>query len=198
MIVDSNGDFIITDANTDGVFIISPTDQVGKEVIEGRPNFRYADFDVLPTGKYILAIQEEHRESEVINTLVAIDVKGKSANIIASGADFYSHPKFSHDGKKISWMQWNHPDMPWTGSELHVGDWEDGKVTNSITIAGKARLESINQPVWHLDGTLIFSSDVSGFYQLYRFDTMTKTTEQLIVEGFQDADLSGREFILGA
>jgi hypothetical protein len=198
MTIDPNGNFILTDANTDGIFRVQPTGELGEEVIKADKNFRYADFDVHPSdSQFILAVQEEHKEKEVINTIVVINAARKRAEIVIEGADFYSHPKFSHSGKKVSWMQWNHPDMPWTGSELYVADWQDGKVLNAIKIAGKAREESINQPKWHLDDTVLFASDASGFYQLYRYNFRTQKTDRLDLGGYQDAELAGREFILG-
>lgn len=198
MSMSSDGSFIVTDATTDSVLSISPTGQVKEEIIKGDARFRYGDFDVHPFDTHlILAVQEEHREKEVINTVALINAQTNKAEIAVEGADFYSHPKFSHDGRKVSWIQWNHPDMPWTGTELYVADWLDGKVVHATKVAGNAKTESINQPKWHLDDTLLFSSDITGFWQLYQYDTKAQKIKQLVLEGYEDADFAGREMILG-
>ena len=127
----SDGDLIFTDSNTNGVFALSPTGEVS-EILAGNPNLRYANLDIHPTNNnLIVAIQEDHTAPllvDAVNTLVMIDSRTKKAEIVVQGADFYSQAKFSPDGKKLSWLQWSHPDMPWTGAEVHVADWEGGKL----------------------------------------------------------------------
>ncbi len=197
--VSPDGSIIFNDFYSDGVFIRAPSGET-KEILKGVPEskLRFADFDVHPKDQNIIAaVQEEHRGKDVINTLAVIDVKKQKADIIVEGADFYSHPKFSHDGKKISWIQWDHPDMPWTGTELYVADWDGSKVGKAVKIAGQARKESIAQPKWHVDDTLLFCSDRTGFWQLYRSDGKSSDVELLPVEVFEEAELRGREFILG-
>ncbi|CZR67614.1 related to dipeptidyl aminopeptidases/acylaminoacyl-peptidases [Phialocephala subalpina] len=200
--VSPDGSIIFNDFYSDGVFIRTPSGET-KEIIKGAPdsNLRFANFDVHPkTPSIIAAIQEEHRgksAEEVFNTIAIINSSTKKAEVIVSGADFYAHPKFSPDGKKICWLQWNHPDMPWTGTELYVADWDGEKVGKAVKITGQARTESIAQPKWHVDDTLLFCSDRTGFWQLYRSDGKGGDVELLPIKGFEEAELGGREFILG-
>ncbi|KAH7403883.1 Alpha/Beta hydrolase protein [Cadophora sp. MPI-SDFR-AT-0126] len=196
-----DGNLIFTDANTNGVFSLSPTGVVS-EILAGDPKLRYANFDVHPTDtNIIVSIQEDHTAPlliDAVNTLVVIDCKTKKAEIVVQGADFYSQAKFSPDGKKLSWLQWSHPDMPWTGAEVHVADWENGKLGKGIRIAGKAREESVSMPKWHVDNTLLFASDRTGFWQMYRYDPKSGETEYLRFEGYEDAEMGCREFGLGS
>jgi len=193
-----DGDIIFTDSNTDGVFSVAPSSGEVVEIIKGDGKLRYGNFVSHPTDlDSVLAVQEDHRGEEVINTVVVIDKKSKEATVVVQGADFYNHPKFSPNGKKVFWMQWMHPDMPWTGSELYVADWKDGKIENEKKIAGQARVESISQPKWLFDGSLIFASDRSGFWQLFRCYVESLVVEQLFIDGFQTAELGTREMILG-
>lgn len=197
----SDGDLIFTDANTNGVFALSPTGEVS-EILAGDPNLRYANFDVHPTNNnLIVAIQEDHTAPllvDAVNTLVMIDSRTKKAEIVVQGADFYSQAKFSPDGKKLSWLQWSHPDMPWTGAEVHVADWEGGKLGKAVKVAGKALEESVSMPKWHVDNTLLFTSDRTGFWQMYRYDPKSGETEYLRFEGYEDAEMGCREFGLGS
>jgi hypothetical protein len=85
---------------------------------------RFADFNVHPNmPRWVLAEQEDHTTNGVENSILAIDASAGEVYVLAQGADFYQHPEFSTDGKQISWIQWNHPDMPWTGSELRITTW---------------------------------------------------------------------------
>jgi len=107
-----DGSIIFTDSNTDGVFNLSPSGEA-KEILRGDPKLRFADFSVHPLEPHwIVAVQEDHRGADVLNMLVAINSQTKTIHPITKGADFYSHPRFSYDGKRICWMHWNHPDMP--------------------------------------------------------------------------------------
>ncbi|CZS91258.1 related to dipeptidyl aminopeptidases/acylaminoacyl-peptidases [Rhynchosporium graminicola] len=196
-----DGDLIFVDHSTNGVFSLSPKGEV-TEILAGNPNLRYANFDMHPQDTHlIIAIQEDHSAPllvDAVNTLVVIHSRTKKAEIVVKGADFYSQAKFSPDGKKLSWLQWSHPDMPWTGSEVHVANWENGKVGKTTKVAGKAREESISMPKWHIDNTLLFASDRTGFWQLYRYDPVSENTTYLHLKGYEDAEMGCREFGLGS
>jgi dipeptidyl aminopeptidase/acylaminoacyl peptidase len=93
----------------------------------------------------------------------------KRVEVIVSGNDFYSSPRLSPDFKQLAWLSWNHPNMPWDGTELWVADVSDNaSVTGANRIAGGID-ESIFQPKWSPDGVLYFVSDRSGWWNLYRW-----------------------------
>src|SRR5438876_7854095 len=132
-------------------------------------SLRYADGRVTPDGKTIICVRERHEEGrEAINHLVAFPADGPGEQkVIASGYDFYSFPRISPDGKRLVWTCWNHPQMPWAGTELWVGDLASGgSISNARLVAG-SRTESIFQPAWSPNGTLHFVSDRSGWWNLY-------------------------------
>lgn len=132
-------------------------------------SLRYADGRVTPDGKTIICVRERHEEGqEAINEIVAIPADGSGVPRILLGRyDFYSFPRISRDGKKLAWICWRHPQMPWDGTEL----WEatlnpDASVSNVRRVAG-SQTESIFQPEWSPDGTLHFISDRTGWWNLY-------------------------------
>jgi len=132
-------------------------------------SLRYADGRVTPDGKTIICIRERHEEDrEAINEVVAVPADGSAeANVILSGYDFYSFPRISPDGRHLAWTCWKHPQMPWDGTELWVGDLApSGAVSNARHVAG-GPAESIFQPAWASDGTLHFVSDRTGWWNLY-------------------------------
>src|SRR5205823_6931724 len=83
---------------------------------------RYGDFDVAPGGEVIHCVRETHRdEGEPVNELVALAADGSSEpRVVATGHDFHAAPRVSPDGQRIAFLSWDHPRMPWNGTELWV------------------------------------------------------------------------------
>jgi dipeptidyl aminopeptidase/acylaminoacyl peptidase len=135
-------------------------------------DLRFADYVVDPRRDILYSVREDHTASgEAINTLVKIPIEGDEdgGQVIVSGNDFYSSPRLSPDGSKLAWLTWNHPNMPWDGTELWMGDLDpSGSITSSKMIAG-GKDESIFQPEWSPDSTLYFISDRSNWWNLYRY-----------------------------
>jgi dipeptidyl aminopeptidase/acylaminoacyl peptidase len=134
-------------------------------------DLRYADGVINRDRKLLFCVREDHTgQSEAINTLVSIDLmEGGAGRVLVSGNDFYSSPRLSPDGSHLAWLTWNHPNMPWDGTELWVGTLsEDGWVREVTHVAGGVN-ESIFQPEWSPEGTLYFVSDRTGWWNLYRW-----------------------------
>jgi dipeptidyl aminopeptidase/acylaminoacyl peptidase len=132
---------------------------------------RYADGQIDSQRQLFFCVREDHiGQSEAINAIISIDLNsGATQKIVASGNDFYSSPRLSPDGSRLAWLTWNHPNMPWDGTELWIGKLtDDGSVTEKKRIAGGVN-ESICQPEWSPDGTLYFVSDRTGWWNLYRW-----------------------------
>lgn len=86
---------------------------------------------------------------------------------LAQGFDFYACPRLSPDGKRLAYIRWNHPNLPWDDSELVVADVDqNGLLANERVVAG-GHDSSVFQPQWGPDGTLFFVCDSSGFWSLY-------------------------------
>jgi dipeptidyl aminopeptidase/acylaminoacyl peptidase len=128
----------------------------------------YADFHVDAQRHRLIGVREDHRSATVTNTIVSIATDGSGEQVLASGADFYSDPALSADGSRLVWLQWNHPNMPWDGTELWVAEVrEDGTLGAREQLGGGDR-ESIFQPEWSPGGELICVSDRTGWWNLYR------------------------------
>jgi dipeptidyl aminopeptidase/acylaminoacyl peptidase len=131
--------------------------------------FRYADFIVDAPRQRLVTVREDHSagSAQPVNTLCAVSFDG-AVTVLAQGHDFYAAPRLSPDGRSLAWLSWDHPRMPWQGSELwlaEVGD--DGAPGTPRLIAG-GPAESICQPEWSPAGELHFVSDRSGWWNLYR------------------------------
>ncbi|MDB5748749.1 MAG: peptidase [Massilia sp.] len=132
---------------------------------------RYADFVPDRARNRLVAVREDHLAGEAypVNTICAVGFDG-SEKILVDGNDFYAAPRLSPDGRHLAWLCWDHPRMPWQGTELWVADIaEDGTLVDGRLIAGGMD-ESICQPEWSPGGLLHFVSDRSGWWNLYRFE----------------------------
>jgi dipeptidyl aminopeptidase/acylaminoacyl peptidase len=138
--------------------------------------WRYADGIVdRPRNRWI-GVREDHTaEGAPVNTIVAIDLAVAGSDpgrVLAGGHDFFSSPRLSPDGRKLVWLAWDHPNMPWNGTTLYLADLDEGGaiVGEPHGIAG-GEAESIFQPEWSPDGAhIVFVSDRSGWWNLYRFE----------------------------
>lgn len=133
--------------------------------------WRYADGVVDTQRDRLICIREDHTGTgEAVNTIVSLSLAGGAAPVIlATGQDFYAAPRLSPDGTTLAWISWNHPQMPWDGTELWIGHCQaDGTLDHLQKIAGGPE-ESIVQPQWSPDGGLYFLSDRSGWWNLYRW-----------------------------
>lgn len=141
------------------------------ELLAPQDGYRYADLVVDRNRQRLICIREDHTgEGEAINTIVSIDLReGDNGTILVEGNTFYSDPRLSPDGKKLAWLTWNHPNMPWDGCELWVADVEeDGLLHNASLVAGSPT-ESVFQPEWSPEGVLCFVAEFTGWWNLYRW-----------------------------
>jgi dipeptidyl aminopeptidase/acylaminoacyl peptidase len=148
------------------IYYLSP----GEEPVPLTPETgrRYADMVVDRDRRRLIAVREDHVGHEPVNEIVGVDLESGEEHLLVSGSDFYSSPRLSPDGRRLVWLAWNHPNMPWDGTELMGCDLDtDGFPENVERIAG-GQDESIFQPEWSPEGTLHFVSDRTGWWNLYR------------------------------
>src|ERR1041385_7314645 len=133
---------------------------------------RYADATMDHARGRLICVREDHTRAgtEAVNSIASVNTQpGENyGTVLVEGNDFYSTPRLSPDGTQLAWLTWNHPNMPWDGCELWVGEFgEDGQLASTRWVAG-GTAESIFQPEWSPDGVLYFSSDRSGWWNLER------------------------------
>ncbi|MGH7903618.1 MAG: S9 family peptidase [Candidatus Dormibacteraceae bacterium] len=132
---------------------------------------RYADPVFDPPRDRLICVREDHGAGalEPVNTLVSVPAAGGEQTVLAEGRDFYSFPRISPDGALIAWTEWDHPNLPWNGTELWLGELAaDGSIASPRRIAGGPE-ESVGQPRWSPGGVLHFVSDRTGWSNLYRW-----------------------------
>jgi dipeptidyl aminopeptidase/acylaminoacyl peptidase len=172
-----DGDLVVVSSFADGrLYRISDgrvADALTADV--GPGVWRFADLTIDRDRDRILAIREDHGAAtlegrgEPENMLVAIGLADGAIEVLASGRDFYAAPRLSPDGSSLAWLEWDHPNLPWDGTELRLATIEpDGSLGDGTTIAGDAS-SWVSQPRWSSDGRLHFVAEPTGWMNLYRW-----------------------------
>ena len=131
---------------------------------------RFADLIIDSVNHRLIAVCEQHNETtEPENYLVGISLVAGNKQItpLARGADFYAYPRISPDGKRLCWIEWNHPNMPWDSTQLWQADIHNHCLENKRLIAGGDGLEAIFQPQWSPDNRLYYVSDRNNWWNIY-------------------------------
>ena len=151
--------------------------------------FRFADLVLSPDGHEIWCVRETvlpvpedgipagfHIGGGVAvrREIVAVPLDGAAAadagaiRVLVSGAQFFAFPTPSPDGTRLAWISWNHPNMPWDGTELRVApvSADVSQVADAALVMGGPG-ESVLAPAWRDDASLYAISDASGWWNLY-------------------------------
>ncbi len=136
-------------------------------------NARFADLIVHPSGRWLFAICEKFNGTkEPCAQVVAINTHALNTldnlTVLTEGADFYAGLCVSPCGKKIAFISWNHPNMPWDNTQLWEFDWQEGSAqTAAQLIAGKDHPEAIVQPGYSPNSQLYYVSDKNNWWNIY-------------------------------
>jgi dipeptidyl aminopeptidase/acylaminoacyl peptidase len=130
---------------------------------------RFADLQFDPARPRIVCVAESARPGgEPENFLASVELATGAVVPLHRGEDFYAFPRMDPAGKRLAFLSWNHPDMPWDACRLYVAELrDDGSLAEPICVAGGEQ-EAIFAPQWSPTGELTFVSDRSGFHNLYR------------------------------
>jgi dipeptidyl aminopeptidase/acylaminoacyl peptidase len=140
---------------------------------------RFADFVMSPDRREIWCVGEADSGGTITRAIVAVPLDGSAADDpaavreLVTGSDFFAFPTPSPDGTRLAWICWNHPHMPWDGTELRVAqiakEGKGGQVT-----AGQGRLvkgstrESVLAPLWRDETSLYVATDWTGWWNIYQ------------------------------
>jgi len=142
-----------------------------------------------PDGRWLLFVHSADGE----DSLGIVDADGEHwPQKLVSGDDFYMQPAWGAGPNEsgvaeIAWISWNHPNMPWNGTFLHLGKLDAGnqplpRISETHPVAG-SETTSIFQPAFSPDGrTLAYASDASGWWQIYLYDLEKGNPRQLTAE----------------
>jgi dipeptidyl aminopeptidase/acylaminoacyl peptidase len=161
---------------------------------------RYADFVLSPDEREVWCVRERHDGGKVSRAIVAVPLDGSAAadesaiRTIVAGSHFFAFPTPSPDGRRLAWISWNHPHMPWDGTELRVAALEDGVAGTSRLLKGSIR-ESVLAPVWRDNTSLYVATDWTGWWNIYQ---LSLTGEGPLALYAADEEFAGPLWVLGA
>jgi dipeptidyl aminopeptidase/acylaminoacyl peptidase len=134
---------------------------------------RYADFVLSPNRQEVWCVQERHEAGKVSRAIVAVPLDGSAADdpeairVLVDGSDFFAFPTPSPDGNWLAWICWNHPHMPWDGTELRVAPVTNGVPGKGRLLMGSQR-ESVLAPLWRDNASLYVATDWPGWWNIYQ------------------------------
>ena len=136
--------------------------------------WRFADLSIDTGRNRILAIREDHepdtlaRHGQAENAVVAIDLASGKVTVLAESSDFFAAPRVSPDGRRMCWLRWDHPNLPWDGTELVLADLDEAGHPNAPRVVAGSPADWIAQPRWSSDGVLHFVAEPDGWMNLFR------------------------------
>ena len=152
---------------------------------------------VSPDGRRLVYVHS----SEGVDCLGLMRTDGSGWPVqFASGRDFYMQPAWHPDGRRIAWVAWDHPNMPWDGSGLYLGEAGPGGLSGTapepVQLAGDpAGSVAVFQPAFSPDGRyLSFVSDGEGWFNLWLYDLENDSLQPLFQES---AEYAGPAWIHG-
>ncbi len=159
--------------------------------ITDNANSRFADIDINFETHTIVAIKETHYKKTVTNEVVVANIAAKNKYLkwypIEQDHDFCSTPRLSPDGTKISYLVWDHPNMPWDKTAWKIAD--INKVAGHYNIKNryfvnpdyKVKNYSVINTQFLDNDTLIGISDAkNGFLNPIKASLKTKRFENII------------------
>ncbi len=166
--------FFVNDADQDvyGKDLAAGADPDGTRRLTNLPETRFADFAWDRLRQRLIAVGETHGPGHGVlprNALWTIPVgePGTAPSLLIEKHDFYASPRLSPDGRRLAFLAWDLPAMPWDAAQLFVAELaDDGRPGEPVSIAGGDG-SACFQPEWGADGTLYFVWDADGSGQLY-------------------------------
>jgi dipeptidyl aminopeptidase/acylaminoacyl peptidase len=188
----------------------------GPEAITPEPakpaDWRYADGREHPDGTWLAAVREDHHgigdngqhdqpgqhhRTEAANEIVAVPTDGSAEpTVLVTGPDFVAAPRFSPDGRWLSWIEWDHPDMPWDATRLCAAPvFANHRLGNHVVVAGVRRREAVMGADWTAAGRLVFSTDRTGWWNLFEWHPEGRT--ETPITALDGAEIGAPPWVFG-
>ena len=156
--------------------------------------WRYADGRVTPDGRWSVCVRERHDTGgEPANELVAVATDGSQRVVLLwSEADFVMTPRVSPDGSMLAWISWDHPNMPWDATRLHVHELGDAELGPEVQVLGRDGDRSLCEPGWDPGGAgsaprLLVCSDHDDWWGLYEVNLNGGSLKPVVIGDFDVA-----------
>jgi dienelactone hydrolase len=156
------------------LYSVETDSQKEPKLIFSQNGLRFADLTLDENRNCIFCVVEDHSDTlppYPSNYIASISLNDFKFNILTSGSDFYSNPRISKNGNKISWIEWKFPNMPWDETELFVASLnvEGSKISDKQLITTGNDVSISQSEFSPFDDSLFFISDESGFANIGMF-----------------------------
>lgn len=186
-------------SNMDDTLRILNTETQQVSLLPTKPGFRYSSFNANAKSPWVFAVEEDHTlfaASEIIHSLVAINVATGTVQKIATGADFYHAPCFSLDGTRMAWLAWDHPGLPFNNAMLYDAEWDEKGTISNVRLVTAAEA-SVTEPRWGHDGSLFFAQEVAAYRQLFHLPLGSSTPVLIKLAGLEAAEFGQVDLLDG-
>lgn len=149
---------------------------------------RFADGRVTPDGRWCVVVRERHRSGgEPVNEIVAVPTDGTAEiNVLYGDADFVMSPRLSADGGLLAWISWDHPNMGWDSTRLHISRFAQGRLEGEILTVGAPDSASYCEPDFGVTGLRV-CCDHEGWWNLYDVDVTSGELSRVVGGPFEIA-----------
>ena len=153
----------------------------------------YSDVWTL-TDSVVLAVVERQTEGAENQSSIAWinpNQPDHEPQVLVSGADFYSNLVIDTKTKRIAWVQWNHPGMPWDKNQVWVAEYvcNDSDVKEPCLQIEREHQVELDQTacacqlMFANNGRLFFSADFAGapadsennFWNIFAYSCIEKS-----------------------
>lgn len=164
----AGGGLLFTNWSDQRVYRLTPSDGEPVALTPEGP-FHFGDLCVPPGRDEVWAVRETRSGDGVVRELVAVPLDGGPVRSVVKAQHFVMNARLSPNGTHLAWIGWDHPNMPWDGTELCVAPLrEDGTAGPHRVVAGGER-ESVVQAEWRDDDTLYAVTDRTGWWNIHEF-----------------------------
>ena len=127
-------------------------------------SWRYCD--MLIRNDEVWCVREADKHGQTTRAIISIGPDG-TTRVLDDQSHFYAHLALSPDQNSLAWVAWEHPQMPWDGTELRVAAIADDDTLGEVTVVAGGPTESVNSPAWDSDNSLYYISDASNWWNLW-------------------------------
>ncbi|NJN66533.1 MAG: S9 family peptidase [Chloroflexaceae bacterium] len=195
------GDFTVAGGQ---VFFVEQSGRLYRQSLQGgparpiTPAFGNAAAPTIsPDGRWVLFVHSYEGE----DVLAVVDAEGKQwPQRLVTGSDFFMQPRWHPDGKRLAYLAWNHPQMPWDGTVLYLATLDDGAelpVVREAQVLAGAPDVAVFQPEFSPDGRwLAYVSDQRGWSHIFLYD-LEQHTHRALMPASLEAECSLPAWVQG-
>ena len=152
-------------------------------------SMRFADGRVTPDRLWCICVNERDVGiGEPQNRIVAVDMSEfGEVRTLWDESDFVMSPRVSPDGTKLAWISWDHPNMPWDDTRLHVCELLGGELGRELAVLRGDH--SLCEPDWDPQSAdrLLVCSDHEDWWGVYEVDLATAELIPVLTGSFDVA-----------